>query len=96
MWENLTRFIHVNRNLSRLPSYSSSVFRLFGVWQWRVQGRGPKGRKKKLGGPLPSPPSLSHGLDPPLFRTLFYLLHPPPRSDELALYRELPTPPTSG
>ena len=47
MWENLTRFIHVNRNLSRLLSYFSSVFRLLGVWQWRIQGKGPKGSKKK-------------------------------------------------
>ena len=47
MWENLTRFIHVNRNLSRLLSYFSSVFRLLGFWQWRIQGRGPKGSKKK-------------------------------------------------
>ena len=67
-----------------------ACFRLF-------QGRGPKGKKKKFWRPPPSPPpSLSHGLDPPMFRTLLYLLHPPPRSDELALYRELPTPPTSG
>ena len=76
------------------PHTPNSVFRLFGVWQWRIQGRGPKGRKKKLGGP--PPPPLSHGLDSLLFRTLLYLLHPPPRSDDLALYRELPTPPTSG
>ena len=25
----------------------SHVFRLLGVWQWRIQGRGPKGSKKK-------------------------------------------------
>ena len=58
------------------------------------RGGARRAERKNWGDRLP--PLLSRGLDPPLFRTLFYLVHPPPRSDELALYRELPTPPTSG
>ena len=69
-----------------------SGFSVFGSGGSRGGAR--RAERKNLGDR--HPPPLSHGLVPPLFRTLLYLVHPPPRSDELALYRELPTPPTSG